>query len=90
MTHTQLELATPSRYDAANMPRLNRQLDRVRAYMLNTGPHTLRQIAEACECLETSASARWRELKAEGWWHKRTQIGKGLFTYELRDRGSDG
>lgn len=87
MTHTQLEM--PSRYDAENMEHLNRLLDRVRRFMVGTGPHTLREIAKACGGSEASVSARLRELRNnEGLTVVRRKTAtQGLYTYEISKEG---
>lgn len=60
MTLTQLELPSERK-------RLGAQLQRVLAFMADGGEHTLREIADACQCLETSASARIRDMRKLGY-----------------------
>ena len=91
MAPKQLELPTePSRFDANNMGRLNRLLDRVYRLMRDGKPRTLRQIADACNGGEASCSARLREIRSNGcaiekfedegikglWWYYMTEDGQ--------------
>lgn len=65
--------------------RLNRQLDSVRCVMLSGARVTLRELADAAGCLETSASARLRQLRNDyGWTINKARRGdpkKGVFEY---------
>jgi hypothetical protein len=48
-----------------DIPRLAGQVARVFELMRDSQWRTLKQIADACECLETSASARLRDLRKQ-------------------------
>lgn len=64
--------------------RLSDQLGKVRDVMLTGKRYTLRELADAANCLETSASARLRELRKYGWTIDRARRGdpkRGLFEY---------
>lgn len=66
-------------------PRLDRQLDRVDKLMSDGRWRTLRQIADACQCSEASASARLRDLRKNALRVSRTEDSKirGLFHYRV-------
>ena len=67
-----------------DVPRLTRQLDRVRELMLDGVWRTLAVIAHQCECSEASASARLRQLRNdEGCTVDRVKIGPGLYKYRV-------
>lgn len=52
--------------EPADVPRLERLLDRVRAVMADGKEHTLRELAARCGGGEASVSARLRGLRKEG------------------------
>jgi len=70
--------------EPADIPRLNRLLDRVLHVMRDGQEHTLRELAQRCGGGEASVSARLRDLRREGlpitkrrdpnvaglWWYK--------------------
>lgn len=65
-----------------DVPRLTRQLDKVRELMNDGGWRTLAVIAFKCGCSEPSASARLRQLRNdEGYTVDRVKIGPGLYKY---------
>jgi hypothetical protein len=68
-----------------DLERLADQTRAVASLMMDGQRRTLREIAEAANCLETSASARLRQLRNEyGWTVNRARRGdpkRGLFEY---------
>ena len=78
-------------YDPAlDKSRLTRQLDRVRELMSDGRWRTLAEIAEAVGCSEGSGHARLRDLRKPRfglYTVRRKRIGKGLYCYQLGERG---
>lgn len=71
--------------DAEDVPRLERQLDKVIALMSDGKARTLAQIAMACGCEPQSASARLRQMRNDlGYTVERRKDEKrrGLFFYK--------
>jgi hypothetical protein len=67
--------------------RLQRQLTIIKEIMSDNQPHTLVELAEAAECMTTSASARVRDLrktKHGGHTVTRKNIGGGVWEYTLQ------
>lgn len=69
--------------EAEDVPRLTRQLDRVRGLMADERWRTLSQIARACNGSEASVSARLRDLRREGYTVERERVNGGLFRYRV-------
>lgn len=88
MTLEQLDLPTPapSRFDADNLDRLNRQTAAVLAFMRDGKPRTIAEVAEAVGCGENSASARIRELRTHGFVVTRHKTAtRGLYLYSVEE-----
>lgn len=60
---------------------MNGQLRRVYELMSDGGKRTLREIARDTGCLETSASARLRDLRKRGYRVERKRVAKGVWLY---------
>lgn len=69
--------------EAADHERLATALERVRAYLADGSWRTLAEIAAACGCSEAGASARLRQLRAEGHQVDRRNRGRGLHEYRV-------
>lgn len=84
MTEPQFDGATFS--EPRDGSRLRRQLDAVKMLMADGVPHTLREIAERCQCSEASASARLRDLRKlqqGGYTVDRKYVTNGIWEYRL-------
>ena len=83
----------PSVCEGENRVRLSRQLQRVYDYMRGGVPATLREIADACGCSESSASARLRdfrkvEIMGDGTCDvTRAFVRAGVYAYSVTRRG---
>lgn len=91
-----LEIAPPPhRFDGetydpkVDQPRLSRQLDETRDYMLRAGWRTLSEIASATGFHEASISARLRDLRKPRFGsytverRRRGEVGRGIFEYRV-------
>lgn len=72
-----------STVEAQDVPRLSRQLDRVRDLMSDGKWRTLSCIALLCHGSEPSVSARLRDLRREGFTVSRERITGGLWKYRV-------
>lgn len=71
--------------EASDLPRLARQMDAVRELMLDGEWRTLATIQKATGAPESSASARLRDLRREGFAVERQRVpnGQGLHRYKV-------